>query len=73
MSKDVTGGEREPGCHMAPTAELVTPFLTMKIVINGLCIFFFSNSSVAVSRLISEEQVGGKHQATCETALIRTS
>lgn len=32
----------EPGCHMAPTADRVTSFLAIKLVINDLCIFISS-------------------------------
>lgn len=32
----------EPGCHMAPTADSVTLFLVIKLVINDLCIFVSS-------------------------------
>lgn len=81
LPKDMTGGERlrcdhsvvrRPGRHMAPTADFVTLFHVMKLVINDLCIFH-SNSSVAVSRFISEQRVCGKLRATCKTSFIKTS
>lgn len=50
-SKDMTGENMcaviillcaEPGCHMAPTADSVTLFLVIKLVINDLRIFISS-------------------------------